>query len=337
MPLIINRGMIKTQEISMGWQTPNNQLFSWMQQFCMRVGESDLPNIRGSQLLISSDYSFGSPKSDFDVIGLLIADLQHSYGYLERQTIVRKELLPDGRTMGFKSLNDRIRQQAFFPFLEAANQIEGICVAIAIDRRIEHLISTPDLVREFQGRDWLQSPWKPRVFEQLIRVAHFIAVFVAGLSIPNQNLWWFTDDDAIIPNDRHASDTGRIFTKFLNMYTVHRLGEIAIGRNSLDEDDCLLEDLGAIADLTAGSTAEHLTTLRRKYGSIPTGMEIDLPPSTARTENFLTWFEETNHPLRRLAVALYLNRNGHLAMTILRTRMRANGIVIPRGLSSDRS
>lgn len=313
----------------MCWQTPKNQMFPWMQRFCMRVGQAELPELRGNQLLVSSDYSFGNPKTDFDVIGLLIADPQHSYGYLEKQTRVRKELLPDGRTMGFKSLNDRVRQRAFFPFLEAANQIEGLCAAIAIDRRIEYLISTPELIRAYQGSDWLQSPWKPKIFEQLIRVAHFVAVFVAGLSTPNQNLWWFTDDDAIMPNDEHASDTGRIFTKFLNMYSVHPLGEITIGRNSLDEDDCLLEDLGAIADLTAGSTAEYLTALRRRYGGIPTGMEVELPHSTVRTENFLTWFEQTNQPLRRFAAALYLHRNGHLALTILHTENRQSQIIIP--------
>lgn len=313
----------------MSWQTPNNQLFSWMQRFCMRVGQADLPVIRGSQLLVSSDYSYGNPKTDFDVIGLLVADMQNSHEYLERQTRVRKELLPDGRTMGFKSLNDRVRQRAFFPFLEAANHIQGVCAAIAIDRRIEYLISTPELLREYQGRDWLQAPWKPKVFEQLIRIAHFIAVFVAGLSIPNQNHWWFTDDDAIIPNDGHASDTGRIFTKFLNMYCIHPLGDIAIGRNSLDEKDCLLEDLGAISDLAAGSTAEYLTAIRRKYGNLPTGLELDLPSSTVRTENFLTWFEQTNHPLRRFAAALYLHRNGHLALTILHTEKRRGRIIIP--------
>jgi hypothetical protein len=313
----------------MGWRKPNNQLFPWMQRFCERVGRADLPEIHGAQLLVSTDYSFGNPKADFDVIGLVIADLEHSQGYLDAQRKVRKDLLPDGRTMAFKSLNDRVRQKAFFPFLDAANHIEGLCAAIAIDRRIEWLIATPEMLRKCRGSDWLQAAWKPRVFEQLVRVAHFVAVFVAGLSAPNQNVCWFTDDDAIMPNDDYGRDGGRLFTKLLNMYSDHPFGEIAIGRNSLDEDDCLLEDLGAIADLAAGSTAEYLTSLRRAYGDLPTGFDVDLPRSTLRTENFLAWFERTGYRLRRFAAALYIHRNGHLALTILHTDSRRSWIITP--------
>jgi hypothetical protein len=312
----------------MAWNIPNNQLFPWMQRFCMRVGQAETPDILGDRIWVSSDYSFDNPKTDFDVIGMLFVDPSRSGGYIEAQKKVRQDYLPDGRTMGFKSMNDRIRQRAFFPFLSAADHLEGLCVSVAVDRRIKRLISGPDTLQKWGGRDWLRSSWKPEVFEQLMRVTHFIAAMVAGLSKPNQNVTWYTDDDAIIPNDDHARDTGAIFTKLLQTYSPHTVGSVEIGRTSLDDEDCLLEDLSSLADLAAGSTAEYLTDVLKEYGDIPTNVELPAPATHARTANFLTWFWREERPLRRFATVLYLNRDGKFASTVWHFERKRSPIVL---------
>lgn len=312
----------------MAWNIPENQHYNWMQRFCMRVGQAETPDIQGEDFWISSDYSFDNPKTAFDVIGMVFADPARSPGYFEAQQRVRRDYLPDGRTMGFKSMNDKIRRKAFFPFLSAADHLEGLCASVAIDRRIKRLLTAPDTLETWGGSEWLQSSWKPDVFEQLMRVTHFVATFIAGLSKPNQLITWYSDDDAIIPNDTHAHDTGSIFTRLLHLYSPHTFGQVAIGRTSLDEEDCLLEDLGGLADLAAGCSAEYLTDVVKAYGDIPSAIELPAPDTNARTENFLTWFWREHRPLRRFATVIYINRHGKLASNVWHYEKKRSPIVL---------
>ena len=287
----------------MGWSPVNNLLLPWMQTLAAKISTTALPQLRGETLWISSDYSFDNPASHYDVIGLLLADPESSFGWEECRRQVRSQHLHDNRRMAWKRLNDRRRQSAFFPFLCAADHIHGLCVTIAIDRDPAFRISTPELLAQYHGRPWLKANWNPETFEQSVRIAFLTALFVAGLSSPGQDILWISDQDAVFANESFHRDTGTLFTKLLNAFSSHTFGQISIGTTVITESDLLEEDLASIPDLMVGATCEILTCMRREFGHMPR-IVVEMPSLSDRAEHFVQWLQDESRPLKRLICVL---------------------------------
>ena len=115
----------------MSWNPPRRVIIPWMETLARMLGKVTLPTIRGRSLWVSSDYSFDNPASDFDVVGLLVADAEASSDWNYLRGEVRAKLLGDRRRMSWKKLNsDSRRQAAFFPFLKAADHTCGLSIAL---------------------------------------------------------------------------------------------------------------------------------------------------------------------------------------------------------------
>ena len=108
-----------------------------------------LPDLRsGSTILVASDYSGQHTGADYQVISLLLADLDQCAAWEALRRKVRQDFLRDGRRMSFKGLGDRQKGRALLPFLNAANSIPGLTVSFAIHKEIDSL---------FVERNWLRS------------------------------------------------------------------------------------------------------------------------------------------------------------------------------------
>src|SRR6266513_2749670 len=119
----------------MSWNSPKRAIIPWMSTLSKMLGQVDLPSFRGRLLWVLSDYSFDNPTSDFDVVGLLLADPEALGEWNELRREVRAKLLGDRRRMSWKKLNsDSLRRAAFLPFLKAADHICGLSIALAFHR-----------------------------------------------------------------------------------------------------------------------------------------------------------------------------------------------------------
>jgi hypothetical protein len=98
----------------MSWNQPRRVIIPWMETLAQMLGRVALPIIRGRSLWVSSDYSFDNPASDFDVVGLLVADPEASGDWNYLRSEVRAKLLRDPRRMSWKNLNSDSRRQAAF-------------------------------------------------------------------------------------------------------------------------------------------------------------------------------------------------------------------------------
>ena len=283
------------------WQSPKNQFLPWMQALSHRLSALRLPLLVGPNLWISTDYVFSNKQSSFDVIGVLLATPESSFGWESHRNKVRDTILGPKRRMGFKSLGDRIRRRAYLPFLRAADCIDGVVFTVGLDPSIsKHFVFGPSELELAHSRPWLVRSWKYTQLGRMATIAHFLAFFVAGLSTPRQNLFWISDEDDIFANQDFARDTGTLFTKFLNAYSTHTYGNIAIGTTAITEQDLLEEDLASVADIAAGGSAELLTTLKRSFGYIP-GIAADIPDSiSSRTQEFADWFFDCSTSLQKV-------------------------------------
>jgi hypothetical protein len=216
----------------MSWNHPRRVIIPWMETLARMLSQVALPHFQGRSVWVLSDYSFDNPASDFDVVGLLFVDPETLGDWLALRSKVRETFLRDQRSMSWKKLNsDSRRQAAFLPFLRAANQIYGLAIALAF-HRVPAFAIPPDELRRCLDSFQLSTDCKPRLFQQMFRIASCTAMLVAGLSRPGQDIHWVSDEDAVFANEPIEKDTISLFTMLLRKFVPHQLtGSSSIWNN----------------------------------------------------------------------------------------------------------
>lgn len=307
--------------LNSGWNNFDNTIApAWLNSFCEIIKETKLPLIKGNTLYVTTDYSGNESKSQYSVISILLADLDTSGVWDIERCIVRKNFLADGRRMSFKGLNDRQRHQALIPFLSSADKIQGLCVTVAISKEIRELVNSKKFLKLCSEAFMLQSKWKPKVFENMFRVTYFISILLAGLSKPNQNIYWISDEDEIFANPSVSSDVANILSRLTSVYVKHPLGELGIGTTKLDEGDRLEEDFAAVPDLVAGCVAELLTALKPIIQEKHIEKFLYPVPGSlsSKTELISSWLNYDKQNLKK--VVLVFDKIGNKRLRIWRLR-----------------
>jgi len=94
------------------WSHPQNQTLPWMQSLSKQLAAAQLPDLHGPNLWVSSDYVFGNKNAEFDAIAVLLAVPERSEAWQAKRVKVRSSWIDGKRRMSFKSLGDRVRQEA---------------------------------------------------------------------------------------------------------------------------------------------------------------------------------------------------------------------------------
>lgn len=296
------------------WNVIQQPLFRWATSVERIICAHRLPELTGQLIYIVSDYSGSHESSNYQVMSALYLDLENSKTWESKRRIVRQRYLSDGRRLSFKALNDKQRQRALVPFLQAADHIEGLSVTLAIKKSIRELCirkSEVDLACQNFG---LVGNWKFKALESTIRVAHLIGLLIGGLSRPKQDIYWISDEDDLFANLQRASDLQKILGKFSGHYVKHELGYLGLGTTIIDEGDRIEEDLAAIPDLIAGTVSEVTTQLSKVAGgNIPVTLAIPFNSKfSPKTEVISSWLWHRNHFLKRVVIVVEENRKDGL-------------------------
>ena len=284
------------------WNNVEEKDITWMGTFNRILSEAKLPELNGSTLYVTSDYSGYDGGSRYFVISILVADLDNSACWECFRRSVRSRYMADGRRMSFKKLNDANRLKALVPFLEASDEIEGLCLSIGIRKEIKNLYIDKKAFESVRNKGVLKGSWSAKSLENMFRIVHFVSLVIAGLAKPNQNIYWISDEDEILANPTRSSDVTRLISALTSMYVEHNLGELGVGTTRLDEGDRLEEDFAAVADLAAGAVSEMLT----KVGSTNPSCSFygnaahELPDYLSKkTEVILAWLGDESHRLKK--------------------------------------
>jgi hypothetical protein len=148
------------------------------------------------------------------------------------------------------------------------------------------------------------SHWSPMAFERLLRAVHLVSFFVAGLSAPGQDVFWYTDEDDIAPNDARLYDVCEVYKRVSGHYVAHMMRHFRFGTSRSEDGTRILEDLIAIPDFAAGCLAE-LTQLYAKAGLFPGNNMLVPPPEglSYKSRLLLDWLAFSGSSLRRLVYA----------------------------------
>ncbi len=267
---------------------------------------NSLPDIqRGSTVLVGSDYSGQHAASDYESQAFILADIEFCQEWGAIRRLLRKIFLRDGRRISYKALRDKKRKEILPHFLNAANKIPGLLVVILTKKNIESLFKPNGRIERTDPEIAKYRHWSPRVLEKLLRIVHFLSLFVSGLSKSGQDILWITDEDDIAANiDRHQ-DLTKIFGHICSHYLKHNLRHLRVATTASDTGKRDVEDFVSIADLAAGALCEVLNTYLRK-GVVPTP-ELVLPVPNELDDKAITlmnWFSDRTQDLKRLVLTI---------------------------------
>ena len=304
----------------MPWRSLEAPIFPWVKTLDRIMTFENPPRTTGPTLMLASDYAGTSGKSRYSVCSVVCADVQRSARWEMARRQVRRGYMADGRRMSYKALSDRQRAQALDAFLAAANEIQGVCLVVAVSRKIRHLCLCQSAAhyQRLRTESGLRARWKDEELEEVLRVTQLIACLVGGMSRPRQNIYWISDQDSMFANTKRHRDVIRLLSSFSGHYVKHPLGQLGVGTTAIDEGDRLEEDLAAIADLTAGAVAEATNKLSEACGgTIPSQLAVDYPPGIIpKAERIANWLWSPVGTLRR--VVMLFERHSDGAMSVAR-------------------
>jgi hypothetical protein len=299
----------------MSWAPLKTPLFPWGRTLDKIVASAAPPSLRGQTIVVASDYGGIDRKSRYRVDAFLCMDLESSLQWEAERRAVRKQFLADGRRMSYKRLTDPKRVAALIPFLTSALSINGLLFVTIVNRNLRHLCFGHEHQDGFKKAADLKARWKPGELDTAIRIAHVVGCLVGGMSSPNQNCYWISDEDNLFGNERQSKDVASLLSRFSSYYASHPMGELGIGTTKLDEGDRWEEDMTAIADLVAGGLAETTNRLSEYCGGrLPNNLAIEyqnhFPP---KAELIANWFWKASGRLARVAMVFERADTGYAA------------------------
>lgn len=268
------------------WNKVVGTPYPWLPAFNEIMAEAIVPTIHGDTVYVTSDYSGFEKGNKYVVISILLADLVYCNEWEMSRRIIRQKYLHN-RRMSYKKLNDKKREVALLPFLDAAGTINGLCASLIINKKIGGLVTTRHTLYELKKTIDIEGNWNINQFERMVRVTHFVSLLLAGLVKPKHSIIWITDDDEIVGGEARKADCARLVSSFTSAYVKHELGTLHMGTTALNEGDYLEEDFAAIPDLIAGSLSDYMTEMTKNRNWLDSDSIVDTEKMKSR--RIISW------------------------------------------------
>jgi hypothetical protein len=283
---------------------------------------------RGRTFVIVGDFSGQHRGQHFDTYSFLALDLDCNSHWLNGQKEFRGRVLPSRRRMSFKSMNDAKRRSALVPFLRMASDIEGCLIQFAISKIGGSLFRG---AHDAERASALLNLWKPPVQERLLRIIHLSAFVVSGLSAPDQDLLWIIDEDEIAANVPQLTQLTDVFARIFSNYASHGLRHLRCGTTRSDDGSLALEDLAAVADLSAGALSEVCTSfVNESRFPVPNLITPFHNGLSWKSRLIASWMATENMPLRRYTCIIELKRSSSgVRVTELKWHAVPGHVIVP--------
>ena len=294
----------------------------------VRSCSSEFPLIypRGETLMMIADFGGQHKGQHFDTYAFLVFDLDRNERWLQGQRLFRASIMPSGRRMAFKAMNDAHRREALVPFLQLADEIEGWLVLFAISKLGGSVFMSGDRPNEFEE---LLMSWKPSVRERLLRIIHFSAFLLSGLSSPAQDVYWIIDKDEVAANTAQLTQLTQVLARVTSNSIGHDLRHLRCGTTQSDDGSLSLEDLVAICDLGAGALCEVATgMISQKRFPVPNVMTALPTGLTWKSRAIANWLAVRGGSLKRLTCLIELSGSSSQMRTTMMRWHATDGLVL---------
>jgi hypothetical protein len=257
---------------------------------------SSIPSLRNTdRIFIGSDYGGNDKSSSFLSYSFIICDLNSLENWIEANAHIRRNFLGDNRRMAYKKLNDGKRSQALVPFLNAANQIDGMVFTLLLDKQIDsYLLFQPT-------PDHSPTPWKKGPFIKAILLCNLVSMLISGLACSGQKISWSTDHDEIVSNTKQINELERLLGFTLSKYIGFIPPEVKFGTAQADLGEEILEDLLSLPDLAAGAMGDLFTKARSEVlPAIGNGLFLPPPQNVKeKLKSIAVWHMDLDNKLKK--------------------------------------
>jgi hypothetical protein len=206
--------------------------------------------------------------------------------------------------MSYKRLDDPQRQDALVPFLQAAANLDGHVVAIAVDKRKKWLSTIPGSSDDLRKSFALRSSWNARSLEAMLRKVQFTAILLSIWAEPFTDVTWITDQDEFVANDTRHDDALLAAARMTSFYISHAMGIFRLNTTGQDPELTDYEDLCSIPDLAAGMLAEVSTRLSREAVWEEKLRRVLTSPMAPKTGIIADWFWDEQMTLRKTLITI---------------------------------
>lgn len=161
---------------------------------------------------------------------------------------------PGPARISHKQLNcDKVVGRIIKPFPEAADEIPEFLLCVAIDTRIDSLQNA-----EFLREGAPKLKWDRRTLERAMRVITYIGLLLSGFARPGQSVFWLSDEDAMIANNRMIAQLQIMIPSVWRSLLSFDLPFAQFADTRISNRDILAEDIVSVVDVAAGATREQL-------------------------------------------------------------------------------
>jgi hypothetical protein len=288
----------------------HRRLWPWgysIQKF-VSAGEPRLP--LSDHLMIASDYGGEHPQSTHLIYCYLVVR-GGGREWLSAIGSTRERLLPGGRTMAYKRLDDPQRQKALSLFLSAAANLDGHLVAVAVDKQKKWLSTIPGTSDDLQKGFGLKARWKPRALESMMRKVQFPAILLSLWARPLGSVTWITDEDEFVANDSRHDDALLAAARMSSFYAHRPMGVFRMVTTAQDPELKDYEDLCSIPDLAAGMLSEVSTRLSENADWNDEFRRVLGNGLQQKANVIADWFWDETTVLRKTFISIDLEGNGY--------------------------
>jgi hypothetical protein len=168
-------------------------------------------------ILVFSDYGGGHSAAHFESYAFFLTQPAILAQWETDRLEIRWAYGLANCSMAYKRLGAADRARALWPWLVAADGLDGLLVTVLVARSFGSMFPATGLAHLRQKVPEFRL-LKDATIERVFRIAHFLSVFVAGLSSAQQELVWITDEDEIAANPSRLYLLQRTFARVSAMY-----------------------------------------------------------------------------------------------------------------------
>lgn len=231
-----------------------------------------LPDFSESRaIVVFSDYGGDSKQEKYLSYSFLFADYDSvGANFHYAMNIIRNKYFIEHteKEISFKNIEHSHIKAALWEYLcKANNCIHGLLFTVMIDRRISSLFGNKK-ENSKAVKKITDIEWKPYVLEKMLRINSIIAYFLQLLGSDHHNVFWLTDDDAIIENEQKSKATSQTLYNFINAFEPkHKFATLGIGKGSdfRKDDQLSFIDALSLTDVVGGAI-NHYFTEEQKSG-----------------------------------------------------------------------
>lgn len=217
-----------------------------------------LPNLdKASSIVIFSDYGGETGNSNYNIYSFLICDYKQLGFFSDQQDIIRArhKLNNPLKEISYKSIDYGPTSRALDDYLcNLNNSVHGIILTVLIEKG-EYSLWGND-----RGKFKSELPqtllnanlgnWDKNVAEKLVTITHLVAYLIALFCNSKQKIMWISDEDALFANNEKTTNTGKLLTNVLKLYTEEKMN--LYFSKSFGKENTTLLDLLSAPDLAAG-------------------------------------------------------------------------------------